>query len=290
MKERPAKSPGMGSTGTPAPLGRVAIITGNYGSGKTEVAVNWALALAAAGTADDSSPVTLVDLDIANPYFRSREAAELLRAHGINVVVPPGEQMHADLPIILPQIKGLIQQSEGQVLLDVGGDDVGARVLASFAGSFGDHEMLQVVNAFRPFTDTLAGCLQIMDEIQAASHLTVTGLISNAHLMDETSVDTILEGAELARRVAEERDLTLRFVTAPLALVDAVAEQLTVPVLPIDRRMLPPWMGEANTGVQATTQSRRGQDRFGLLTAQASQTHAQENGSRRRLKDTTGRD
>ena len=230
------------AAGTPAALGRVVIVTGNYGSGKTEVSVNWALALAAAATPE--APVSIIDLDIANPYFRCREAADLMRAHGVDVVVPPGEQIHADLPIILPQIKGLIQQSRGLVLLDVGGDDVGARVLASFAGSFGDHEMLQVVNAFRPFTDTVEGCLRIMDEIQASSRLAVTGLISNAHLMEETDVATVLHGADLARQVAEARGLVLRFVTAPAAVADEVKEHLpaSVPVLAIERHMLPPWI------------------------------------------------
>lgn len=261
------------AAGTPAALGRVVIVTGNYGSGKTEVSVNWALALAASAAAmKDSAPVSIVDLDIANPYFRCREAAELMRSHGVEVIVPPGEQAHADLPIILPQIKGLIQQSPGQVLLDVGGDEVGARVLASFAGAFSDYEMLQVVNAFRPFTDTVEGCLRIMDELQAASRLEVTGLISNAHLMEETTLATVLQGAELAERVAEARGLVLRFVTAPAALAAEVAERLpeTLHVLPIQRHMLPPWIEAAPGAAGTTTQSRRGQDRFGLLTAQAS--------------------
>ncbi len=263
----------------PATLGRVVIVTGNYGSGKTEVSVNWAIALAAANARaadpDKAKPISIVDLDIANPYFRCREAADVMRGYGVDVVVPPGELMHADLPIILPRIKGLIQQSEGQVILDVGGDDVGARVLASFAGAFGEHEMLQVVNGFRPFTDTVEGCLQIMDEIQAASRLAMSGIISNAHLMDETTVETILEGAALAQKVAHAREIPLRFVTAPAALAGEVEAGLPkgVTVLPIDRHMLPPWLGaaEGEQNISQTTQSRRGQDRFGLLTEKARQ-------------------
>jgi hypothetical protein len=219
------------------PLERVVIITGNYGSGKTEVAVNWTLHLAQSGVGS----VSLADLDVVNPYFRCREAAELLRGFGVQVIVPQGETFHSELPIILPEIKGLLQRDDGIAVLDVGGDDVGARVLRSFGGFFRAHEMLQVVNAFRPFTDTVAGCLRIQDEIQESSGLRMTGIIGNAHLMDETSLDTILRGAELAAEVAERRGLCLRFVTALRPFADEVARRSGLPVLPLDRWMLPPW-------------------------------------------------
>ena len=213
------------------------IITGNYGSGKTEVAVNWTLHLARRGVGN----VSIADLDVVNPYFRCREASELLVSFGVRVIVPQGEHFHSELPIVLPEIKGLLQRDDGIAMLDVGGDDVGARVLRSFAGFFRAHEMLQVVNAFRPFTDTVAGCLRIQDEIEESSGLRMTGIICNAHLMDETDVDTILRGAELAVEVAERRDLRLRFVTAMHPLADEVARRSGLPVLPLDRRMLPPW-------------------------------------------------
>jgi hypothetical protein len=219
------------------PRERVVIITGNYGSGKTEVAVNWTLTLARQGVA----PLAIADLDVVNPYFRCREATVLMESHGVQVVVPRGEQFHSELPIILPEIKGLLRRDDGVALLDVGGDDVGARVLHSFAGSIGAHEMLQVVNAFRPFTDTVDGCLRIQDEIEASSGLAMTGIISNAHLIDETDLDVIARGAELAVQVAERRGLVFRFVTAMRPLAPAVADLTGLPVLALDRWMVPPW-------------------------------------------------
>jgi hypothetical protein len=219
------------------PRERVVIVTGNYGSGKTEVAVNWTLWLARHA----SGPLAIADLDVVNPYFRCREAAELMERHGVKVIVPRGEQFHSELPIVLPEIKGQLQRPDGIAVLDVGGDDVGARVLHSFAGAVGAHEMLQVVNAFRPFTDTVDGCLRIQDEIEAASGLAMTGIISNAHLMDDTDLDVIARGAELAVAVAERRGLAFRFLTALRPWATAAAERTGLPVLALDRWMVPPW-------------------------------------------------
>ena len=109
----------------------ILIIVGGYGSGKSEVAVNLSRQLVNAG----SAPVAIADLDIVNPYFRSREASEQLTSLGIRTINPAGGQKYADLPIILPEIKGAIEQRQGVLVLDVGGDDVGARVLSSLSES-----------------------------------------------------------------------------------------------------------------------------------------------------------
>ena len=167
-------------------LNGIVVIVGNFGSGKTEVAINLAVNRKRSGL-----DVRIADLDLVNPYFRTREARKALEALGITVVLPPQEYMQADLPILSPTIAGMIRQPDGLTLLDAGGDDAGAMVLAALGDAFSgiDVHMLQVVNPLRPQTATIEGCLKIKDEIEAAAKLTIKGLIGNANLIDETGTD-----------------------------------------------------------------------------------------------------
>jgi hypothetical protein len=222
------------------------MIVGNYGSGKTEVSVNLAIQWATAG-----HRVQIADLDIVNPYFRCREAQELMRSHQIRVVVPPGAQTWADLPIVVPEIQGMLSpDAPGFRLFDVGGDAVGARLLSSLAARLADHpyQLWQVINARRPFTDSLAGCLKMMEAIEQASRLRVSGLIANTHLVSETDLAVILEGWELTRQVAERSGRPVVCVTAmgELARTPGLA-RLPVPILALERHMLPPWLKPAPT-------------------------------------------
>ena len=220
------------------PEERVVLIVGNYGSGKTEVAVNLAIRLS------ETQAVTIADLDIVNPYFRCREARVEMERFGIRVINPVGGYEAADLPIILPEIRGALLHTEGALILDVGGDDVGARVLSSLADvlSGRPYTMLQVLNVRRPFTETVEGCLRIGSEIEAASRLRITGLVSNTHLLEETDAATILEGIRLAREVGKVAGLPVAFMTAEESLRGTFdADGAGCPVLWIKRRMLPPW-------------------------------------------------
>jgi hypothetical protein len=221
-----------------APGERVVLIVGNYGSGKTEVAVNLAIQLSA------REQVSIADLDIVNPYFRCREARSEMESFGIRVINPEGAYQAADLPIILPEIRGAAKDANGTLIFDVGGDDVGARVLSSLADVVADGSctMLQVVNAKRPFTETVEGCLRIKGEIENASRLKVTGLVSNTHLLEQTEARTIHEGLRLAREMAQSAKLPIAFVTVNEELRDSFdAHEAGCPVLWIQRRMLPPW-------------------------------------------------
>lgn len=228
---------------------RVIIFTGNYGSGKTEVSVNFSLQLAEA-----DPPVSIVDLDIVNPYFRCREAIQPLEEAGLEVIVPRGEHFASELPIILPEVRGSILRDGGRVVLDVGGDDVGARVLSGFAADLVDRaDLVLVLNARRPFTDTVDGAVRIVREIESASRLRVTGLVSNTHLMENTTPELVQEGLDLAEKVGEALEIPLRFVALMEEVADAMANSsLPAPVLRMQRRMLPPWISPL----------RQGRDRF----------------------------
>jgi hypothetical protein len=225
---------------------RVTAFTGNYGSGKTEVAVNFSLMMAEAQ--DD---VRIADLDIVNPYFRCREATEFMEERGVSVVAPREGLRFADLPIILPEIKGMLENHEGTTVLDVGGDPVGARVLSSLAASF-DRDELEVtivLNANRPFTDTLSGCRKMIEDIEEASRLRVTSIVGNTHLMESTTPDVIREGESLVTEVARELGIPVLFLTVDTDLLEGWSgETTTVPVMPLTRHMAPPWLRTSKLG------------------------------------------
>jgi len=215
------------------------IIVGNYGSGKTEVSINLAVNQKRAGV-----DVKIADLDLVNPYFRTREARKALAKLGIEVVVPEEKYLQADLPILSPVISGLIRQPSELTLIDAGGNDVGATVLAALADSFRNKRvhMLQVVNPFRPFTDTIESCLKMRDEIERASKMTINGIIGNANLIDETSVDDIYNGYDFVKALSVESRLPLEFITASVELLPEIdMGRFSCPVLPIERQLVPPW-------------------------------------------------
>ncbi len=224
----------------------IVIIAGNYGSGKTEVAVNLAAHYCESGV-----PVRLVDLDLVNPYFRSREARKPLSRMGVEVVLPAESYLSADLPILSPAVAGTIRKPGPLTLLDVGGDGVGATVLAALADVLADRpiQMLQVVNPHRPFTDSIEGCLRIRGIIEAASRLLVSGWVGNANLIDETTEEILRDGLAFVRELSAASSLPLVCVTAPEHLAGSLeAENPPCPVLPISRQMVPPWKKPATFG------------------------------------------
>lgn len=224
----------------------VIIFVGNYGSGKTEVSVSVARTLRAGG-----ERVCVADLDLVNPYFRSREMREVLEAEGIEVVIPEDRLLNADLPVLVPRIQGMIRRPDGFAVLDVGGDDVGARVLGSLndALTVSPHDVVQVVNARRPFTDTVSGCLAITREIEQSARIRVNAVAGNTHLMEDTDLKSIYDGHDFARSVAAELGVPLKFVTCPVALLDDLdRDRITCPVLPFTRQLLPPWSRREKLG------------------------------------------
>lgn len=220
-------------------LNGLVILAGNYGSGKTEVCIN--LAVYARGS---GKRVRIADLDLVNPYFRTREARKELSDLDIDLVLPPEKYLHADLPVLSPVIAGMIRSSCDLILLDVGGDAAGARVLACLADALKERDvrMFQVVNPYRPYTDTIQGCTRVQGEIEESSRLRFTGIIGNANMIDETSTGQIYEGYAFVEKLSRKTGLELIFITAPAELLTGMdLARFSCPVLPIHRQLVPPW-------------------------------------------------
>jgi len=220
-------------------LDGIVIIVGNYGSGKTEVSINLAANRKRAGM-----EVIIADLDLVNPYFRTREAKDQLSTLGIDVVVPPERYLKADLPILSPAVGGLIRNPHQLTLLDVGGDDVGATVLATLGDALRGRRfrVFQVVNPSRPFTETVEGCLKIRDTIENSAKIAITGIVGNANLIDETTVADIYAGYEFVKLLSEKSRLPLEFITVDANLLSEVdPKRFSCPVLTIQRQLVPPW-------------------------------------------------
>ncbi len=217
----------------------IVVIVGSYGSGKSEVAIHLAVHHRSAGMR-----VRLADLDLVNPYFRSREARRPLAELGIEVVLPPDIYLQADLPVLSPMVSGIIRQAEGLTLIDAGGDPVGGRVLAALGDAFAERatQVLQVVNPSRPVTGTLAGCHRVRREIESAAKLPITGLIGNANLIDETTAREITEGYRFMRALSQESGLPLVCITAAEELLTELdPADFSCPLLIIRRQLVPPW-------------------------------------------------
>jgi len=207
-------------------------VCGHFGSGKTEFAVSLAFALAARGGAER---LALCDLDIENPYFRSRERQDALNAAGVAVYSDPsGGRNGSELQTISAAIRAPLEDEGCRVLLDCGGDHTGAMVLNQFKKYFtpGDYRLLCVVNCNRPGTDTPEKAAAHIRAITETTGLTVTGLVSNAHLIRFTTAETVLEGFRFSEAVAAQTGLPLLCAccAAPLA---AAVEKQGVPVFPI---------------------------------------------------------
>lgn len=184
----------------------ITIITGHYGSGKTNAAVNLALSAAQSGQA-----VTIIDLDIVNPYFRTADFVEPLKAHDIQVIAPVYANSNLDIPVLPASVDAAFSQSDRQVIVDVGGDDAGAIALGRYAKKIEaqGYEMLYVINARRYLTKNPAEAVELLREIEQAARLSATGILNNTNLGAQTTAQTVLDSLPFAQAVCEQTGLPL---------------------------------------------------------------------------------
>ena len=222
-------------------MAQIEIYTGHFGSGKTEVVLNQAVAYVGQG-----ETVHLVDLDIVKPYFRSREVRHFLKESGINLITPGGELENADLPVISPQVLGTLTSAQGKILLDVGGDSMGATALGAFAQLIGrqGYKMFLVVNPYRPFTRDIPMVTKMLHEIEAASRLKVSGIISNPNLGRGTLLADLRLGLPLVQEMAEELGLPISWTAITGRYADQLVTEIEGPIQTIRSFLLPPWEQE----------------------------------------------
>ena len=182
------------------PLKRLTILCGHYGSGKTNVAVNIAAELK---KSHDS--VTVADLDIVNPYFRTKDSAAFFEQQGIRLICSAYANSNVDIPALPQEMYALTDDRSMTAVLDIGGDDRGALVLGRLAPKIlleNDYEMLMVINCYRPLTRDAASTLEVMGEIEQAGGIRFTGLVNNSNLGAMTTAEDVLASREYAEEVS----------------------------------------------------------------------------------------
>ena len=199
---------------------RVTLFAGHYGSGKTNIAVNYALALKQTG-----ADVVIADLDIVNPYFRTKDSADELKKAGIPLISSAYANSNVDIPALPQEMYAVTDDRSKRAVLDIGGDDRGATALGRIAPAIleeNDYEMLAVVNFYRPLTRKAEEALEVMREVEAAAHLPFTGIVNNSNLGEETTAEDVLATATEVERLSAISGLPVRFTSVEAALAKAL--------------------------------------------------------------------
>lgn len=207
---------------------RLTLFAGHYGSGKTNIAVNYALKLAKEG-----NRVCIADLDIVNPYFRTKDSEREILAAGISLISPRYANTNVDLPALPPESYRLVQDKSTLGIMDIGGDDRGAYALGRFAEAIkaeDDYRMAFVVNCYRPLTSTVDDAIEIMREIEGAAGLKFNCIVNNSNLGTETTAKSLLDSLAFVNELSNRTGLEIWMHTAERK----VAEELTgLRVLPM---------------------------------------------------------
>lgn len=219
---------------------RIRIIVGHYGSGKSEFSMNYVTKLRSLVDTN----VAISDLDIVNVYFRTREKRDFLQSQNITPIDSSIQATSLDLPAVSAQVTSPITDKSYDYVIDVGGDDVGARVLGRFSHLIesDDYEMFCVINANREKTQTADDVIKHIQSIENTSKLKVTGLINNTHLVRETTIEDVLKGQELVKEVSKLTNIPIRYVTCLESLIPQLPKPLDGEIFPINLYMRECWM------------------------------------------------
>ena len=209
---------------------RVTLFAGHYGSGKTNIAVNYALHLASQG-----KRVCIGDLDIVNPYFRTKDSAEDLSNAGVELISPQFANTNVDLPALPAEAYRLVEDKSIYAIMDIGGDDRGAYALGRYTPAIlaeNNYRMAFVANCYRPLTATAEDALEVMREIEAASGLPFTCIVNNSNLGNETTEQTVLDSGTYIQRLCELSELPL-WLTAAREDIACGLSMKTAKILPL---------------------------------------------------------
>ena len=220
---------------------RIRIITGHYGSGKTEFAVNYVKKL----RESVDGRVAIADLDIVNVYFRSREKKEELEEKGIQVIASNLDTAVADVPAVSGAMTMPVINKEYQYVVDLGGNDVGTLVLGRIKPLL-DHaeaDFFMVVNAYRPNTSTPEGIIEQMENLEYSAGLKVTGFIKNTNLVRETTAECLLHGDEVLKEVTKRTGVPVKYVSyVKDVMTEEIPEGLSGELFPMEFNMRKTWM------------------------------------------------
>ncbi|MDD3766749.1 MAG: hypothetical protein PHF89_06115 [Eubacteriales bacterium] len=211
----------------------ITIITGHFGSGKTEFAINLALAQKAD---------YIIDLDIVNPFFRTKDAAEKLESHGIKLISPEFANTNIDMPTLPSKIHSALQ-SGGNVVIDVGGDDSGAVALGQFSNYIKDkpYEMIFVINKFRPLTSNAEDVISLLRSVEEASRLKVTHLVNTSNTKNETTSKHLTDGQLLVDQVSKITEIPVKCAAGRGDIIKKLEGKLSVPLFPLALHLILPW-------------------------------------------------
>ena len=200
---------------------RLTLFAGHYGSGKTNIAVNYAMQLAKEG-----KKVCIADLDIVNPYFRTKDSEAVLNAAGVSLISPQFANTNVDLPALPAEAYRLVEDKSIYGIMDIGGDDRGAYALGRYVPAMkaeDNYRMVFVANCYRPLTRTPEEALEVMREIEAACGLQFTDIVNNSNLASETTAETVLFSQDFVEKLSQLSGLPIFATTA----VTDVAAELT---------------------------------------------------------------